>query len=531
MEAVIYIRWSSAEQAKGSSEERQREACRRLAEAKGWKVADELVDDGVSAFKGKHAQSGKLGRFVDDVEAGAYPGGVILLTEKLDRLSREEAKKVFLWMMRVTELGVVVCTVEGDRRYDATNLDMATIIEVVVKSALANEESAKKSTRLAAAWASKRAKLGRDSGAVMTRRAPAWLDVEGTPARFVVLEERAAIVRRIFEETVAGFGKHHIARKLNMEGVATFGRASGWHASYVQKILNSKAVLGEFQPGRKARGDTRKPAGDPIQGYYPAIVDAGLHAEAMRSMSGRRRTVTGRGRRLANMFSGLARCADCGTKMTFRAKGLKRRASGEWMNEDYLVCDSYQRGRGCENGFHFNYGLWEGGCLDATLLDAMGDRHFAAPVEVRSLEVDLAERVRSRDAAKGRASTALSAFVETERQEAKDMWLRLSAEADHHQADIDQLRRRIIDARGVVEPKEHLRRIMTLRNSMQADDEDVRFESRAKIMDAFGELVTSMNFSKEPLGVEMTTKDERKITVHFDEVAGGTDWSSWDEAA
>jgi DNA invertase Pin-like site-specific DNA recombinase len=37
MNTVIYIRWSSAEQSKGSSLERQRDDCRRYAEAKGWR--------------------------------------------------------------------------------------------------------------------------------------------------------------------------------------------------------------------------------------------------------------------------------------------------------------------------------------------------------------------------------------------------------------------------------------------------------------------------------------------------------------
>jgi len=378
MDAVIYIRWSSAEQGKGSSLERQREDCRRHARLKGWKVVAELVDDGVSAFKGRHAAVGELGRFVADVDAGAYPDGVVLLTEKLDRLSRENAKTVFSWILRVTELGVVVATVEGDRRYERTNLDMPAIIEVIVKAQLANEESEKKASRLSAAWASKRGRLARGETLVLTRRAPAWLRVEGTPPRFVVIPERGAVVRRIFEDTVAGLGKHYIARNLNLEGVPTFGRASGWHSSYIQKILTSTAVLGEFQPGQKSRGEPRRNVGDPMPDYYPRIIDADLHANAMRSMAGRQRLALGRGRRLVNLFGGLAKCAACGSRMTFRGKGAKVRANGAIVNEDYLICDSYQRGLGCSNGHHFNYPLWEGGILDAILFDAMEDRHFAS---------------------------------------------------------------------------------------------------------------------------------------------------------
>ena len=145
MDCVIYIRWSSSEQGKGSSLERQQDICRRHAAENQWTVVDELVDDGISAFKGEHASSGSLGRFVKDVEEGLYPDGVILLCEQLDRLSRQEPGRVFMWMMNLTDAGVVVATVDGARRYSKGNFDMASILEVVVKAQLSHEESEKKS--------------------------------------------------------------------------------------------------------------------------------------------------------------------------------------------------------------------------------------------------------------------------------------------------------------------------------------------------------------------------------------------------
>lgn len=526
MDAVIYIRWSSAEQGKGSSLERQREDCRRHAALKGWNVIAELVDDGISAFKGRHSAVGELGRFVAEVDAGVYPDGIVLLTEKLDRLSREHAKKVFAWMLRVTELGVIVATVEGDRRYDRDNLDMAAIIEVIVKAQLANEESEKKASRLSAAWASKRGRLARGEQLVLTRRAPAWLSVEGNPPRFVVIEERAAIVRRIFEETLAGLGKHHIAKNLNLDGIAPFGRASGWHASYIQKILTTPAVLGEFQPGQKPRGEARRKVGDAIPDYYPQVIDADLHANATRSMAGRHRRVGGRGRRLVNLFSGLAVCGVCGSRMTFRGKGAKLRADGSLVNEDYLICDSYQRGLGCANGHHFNYPFWEGGILDAILLDAMEDRHFSSPEAIRPLEIELAERVRRRVADRERAETALSLFVETERAEVKAMWKGLVEINDEHDVVIAELRRRIRDARGAVSPEEHRRRIFALRDTLDDEDEQVRFETRSRIMEATHELVGMMAFCT-PLTVQVTTKGGVIIDLAWEDwgSANGIAWT------
>ena len=521
MDCVIYIRWSSAEQSKGTSLERQRADCRAHAKRHGWKVVQELIDDGVSAFKGRHASVGMLGGFVDAVENGEYPAGIALLVEKLDRLSREEPGRVFLWMMRMTEAGVTIATVDGDRRYARGTFDMATIIEVVVKAQLSHEESAKKASRLAAAWAAKRAKVADGQQLVMTRRAPAWLAVEGTPPRFVLIDDRAAIVRRIYEETVAGLGKHTIARRLNAEGVPTFGRASGWHSSYIQKILTTATVLGAMQPGSKARGEARTLVGDPIEGYYPAVVDADLHASAAAAMAGRSRRVAGKGRSLVNLFSGLGHCGACGSKMTFRGKGLKQRANGAWVQEDYLICDSYQRGRGCIIGNHFNYAVWQTGILDAILHDAMQDRHFASRGEVRPLEVELAERVRQRAASSTKQETALKLLVETDRPEVKAMWLRLVAEVDAQDKAIVDLRDRLVAARGAVSPDEHRRRIRVMRSRLDDPDEEVRFATRSAIMAAVHELVESIEFKTNPDGVDIRTKQDELVVVGWEEHADG----------
>lgn len=517
MDCVIYVRWSSAEQAKGSSLERQREDCRRHARAKNWKVVTELVDDGVSAFKGKHATIGALGKFVAAVEAGAYPNGVVLLTEKLDRLSREPAKKVFAWMLRVTELGVIVATVDGDRRYDSDSLDMAAIIEVVVKAQLANEESEKKATRLAAAWSAKRIRLERGETKVLTRRTPGWLRVEGSPQRFVVIPDRAAVVRRIFEETVAGAGKHLIARRLNQDNVPVFGRADGWHASYIQKILNSSAVLGEFQPGIKPRGESRIPVGDAIPDYYPRIIDPDLHAKAKQSMAGRQRRVGGRGRKLVNLFAGLATCEDCSARMTFRGKGAKLRANGELVNEDYLICNNYQRGLGCKNGNHYNYLVWEDGILSGILYDALEDKHFASPDSIRPLEIEHAERIRQRAASRDKAETALALYLETGRPEVKQSWALLAEATDAHDAAVREANVRLRLARGSVSPEEHKRRIYALRDTLHDPDEDVRFETRSRVMEAAHELVNSMTFSAEWPGVEIITRTGLVIYIVWEE--------------
>jgi len=513
MDVVIYVRWSSAEQGKGSSLERQEGDCRRFAAARGWNVVDMILDDGISAFRGQNSLEGGLSNFVDDAEAGRYPSGITLLVEKLDRLSRQNVRSVVSWVLRITELGVVICTVEDDRRYDADNIDMVAMIEVAVKAGLGNLESQRKSTRVSAAWAGKRERLKQGDRTVLTRRAPGWLTVEGSPPAFVVIQDRAEIVRRIFEWTAAGLGKHLIARNLNLEGVATFGRANGWHASYIQKILSSPAVLGEFQPGTKPKGGTRIADGDPIPDYYPPIVDADLRNRALASMATRSRIVMGRGRRLPNLFGGLAKC-ECGARMTFRAKGAKVRANGDVVREDYLVCDAYQRGRGCRNLNHYNYQIVERCVLDAVLAQAVEDRHFEAPAEVRRIEIEIADRSRVLARTRERADNAMELASESKRPEPRALYHRLVAEADAVDEAIGLLQNQLVVARGAVSPAEHVRRIEELRGGMTSDDESERLAARMKIMGALHDLVRTMMFSRRSRLVGLELKNDAYVVVH-----------------
>jgi hypothetical protein len=117
---------------------------------------------------------------------------------------------------------------------------------------------------------------------------------------------------------------------------------NGWHRSYLAKILENRAVLGEFQPHVKVDG-RRIPEGNPIRGYFPAIVSEELFFQAQHSRSQRR--IGGAGRKgpgYTNLFTGLARCAYCHSTIAFENKGSGTRGG------TYLVCGNAQRGRGCD---------------------------------------------------------------------------------------------------------------------------------------------------------------------------------------
>jgi hypothetical protein len=209
----------------------------------------------------------------------------------------------------------------------------------------ANEESRTKSLRIGEAWEKKRRNAANEP---LTKRCPPWLRMKKDRRGFEVIESKAAVVRRIFDESAAGIGAYTILHRLNREGQPHLSPGTdGWTSSYVCKLLKSRTVIGEFQPFKylkRAPGQPRRrrPSGDPVPNYFPAIIDEELFYRVQAGLASRR----GRGGRkggkfLRNVFSGIARCAYCRSPMKFEHKGDGRGGGG------YLVCDHAGRGIEC----------------------------------------------------------------------------------------------------------------------------------------------------------------------------------------
>jgi len=76
-------------------------------------------------------------------------------------------------------------------------------------------------------------------------------------------------------------------------------------------MLRNRATIGEHQPKRIQNGK-RVPEGDPIPGFYPAVIDEGLFQAAQ--IARRNNLASGRGRKgrlLTNLFRGIPTCAYC----------------------------------------------------------------------------------------------------------------------------------------------------------------------------------------------------------------------------
>ncbi len=344
--AYSYLRFSTPEQMRGDSFRRQTAMAEAYALQHGLDLDTSLTfhDLGVSAYRGRNlSEEGQLGAFLLAVQNGLVQQGSFLLVESLDRISRQTARVALRSLEAVVDAGAVVVTLNDGRRYDKENLDAdpTALLLSILTFMRAHEESAIKASRLKAVWAEKRKQAVSESHP-MTSSAPAWLRLDPVAGRFVEIEERVSVVRRIFEMTLAGIGQQTIAKVFNEEGVVPFGRGKFWHRTYIAKILKNPAVNGIFIPHVQshAGGKIVRTPLEPIPGYFPAIVQAESVERVASMLDGSVNPRRGRhaAMPLGNLLGGVAKCAICGSTMTVTNKGGGNR---------YFVCTRAKVGAGC----------------------------------------------------------------------------------------------------------------------------------------------------------------------------------------
>ena len=148
--------------------------------------------------------------------------------------------------------------------------------------------------------------------------APAWLDISADRLSFVFDIKKADIVRVIFDETASGIGSYVIARRFNETRMPVLGPSKLWLPSSIYRILQNRAVLGEYQAkSRKGGFKTPVPVGEPVLDYYPRVVSDEIFVKAQAALQ--QNLTTGKGRKgtcFTNLFTGILFC-ECGARMNF----------------------------------------------------------------------------------------------------------------------------------------------------------------------------------------------------------------------
>ncbi|HYE07865.1 MAG TPA: recombinase family protein, partial [Planctomycetota bacterium] len=374
--AYSYLRFSTPEQSKGDSSRRQAELATKYAAANGLELdLSSYQDLGVSAYRGKNAKAGALRAFLDAVEQEIIPQGSYLLVESLDRISRDQILAAQGLFLQIIQAGVVLVTLGDQRVYSAESINsnpMDLIISLVTMIR-ANEESSTKARRLKASWTNKRAQAEK-TGKPLTSRTPAWISLDKEAGKYVLIEDRARVVKRIFKEYLKGSGEHKLASTFNEEEVPTFGDSEMWHRSYIHKILTNPAVIGTCQPhkldfvnGKKQR--TPQPI---IMDYFPPCIDAETYSKVQAMKEGSTtRTPTKAG--ISSVLAGLAKCPVCRGTMS-------RVNKGPTGGSPYLVCAKAKASAGC------TYKIVKLAAVEDTILDRIDEIIAEAPSGDSSLD-------------------------------------------------------------------------------------------------------------------------------------------------
>lgn len=302
--AYSYIRFSTEKQTLGDSLTRQLKLAEKYAEDHNLTLDTHSYRDlGVSAFQGKNAVEGKLGTFIKAVDNGIIKPGSFLLVESLDRLSRNDVDEALLLFMSIINKGITIVTLADSQEYSSKKIKEDRGISLIISITImirANEESATKSMRAKAAWARKA-----ERGDTLTTICPGWMKHNGE--KFVLLEDRANTVRRMFEMSLGGHGTPKIASELNDKGIKPFGWAEFWTNGTIASVLNNPATYGTLR---------RKQAHlESVPNYYPAAIPEDVFVRAHAAATSRHKKGGRKGIAVKNLFAGMSHCGRCGSKM------------------------------------------------------------------------------------------------------------------------------------------------------------------------------------------------------------------------
>ncbi len=500
--AYSYIRMSTEGQLRGDSLRRQLEASREYAAANGLELDESMQDIGISAFRGRNRTEGALGWFLRQVEEGRIARGTTLIIEHFDRLSREHILESLPRFLSLVKAGIIIVTLVDKKVYAENKFELQDLMYSLILMSRAHEESQTKARRIADAWEAKRRRIHEKP---ITGKCPAWLKYDKSTNRFDVIQERAAIVRRVFEESASGLGRYVITRRLNAEGVPTFGRKPFWQSEYIQKLLQSEAVIGMFQP-HKTTGGKRVPVGEPIDDYFPAIIDRELFYKAAQAKSERTLGSGRKGRRFANLFQHLMVCASCGAPMRLCIKG---RRTGSGKLRSFYQCTGSFNASGCANAARIPVALLENAVLSgffrevdlASVIEPQDDKEGQLRASLAELTATLSKKEQQAEALLG--AFGESTDVDLVKRKLEELDKAIKAMQTERSAVENKLATTQYSRENVAERQEKIR---YLTEALTEAVEEEAYRLRAAIAQALKRVFT-----------QITCSANGRITIHIDD--------------
>jgi len=343
--AAIYCRLSRDDgtDSESNSIGNQREMLRRYAKENGFNIYSEYVDDG---YTGTDFERPDFKRMIDDIEEGKVG---IVLCKDLSRIGRNNALVAYY---------VEIFFVDRDIRLIALNdgIDSAKgENEIMGFKSILNEYYARDISKKIRSSRKTLAQQGKYYAAF----APyGYKKHPDNRHKLIVDENTAPVIKRIFEMTLAGYGTYAIANTLRKEqvpnpsanlfenhGIFHAGydpaRPYEWSATTIYCIIRNPLYLGDMVNHRQTIKSFKnhkvvyvpKDEWITVSETHEALVDRDTFDKVQKIAATKKRENK---RKNDNIFSGILKCYNCGSNLTFVSDTRK------YGGEGFYTCNGYK---------------------------------------------------------------------------------------------------------------------------------------------------------------------------------------------
>ena len=212
-------------------------------------------------------------------------------------------------------------------------------------------------------------KIKGNAGEPMGQPPYGYMKDPDNPKHWIVDDEAAQVVKRIYSMTLDGLGTEQIAAQLEKDGILTpraYWLQKGvkrpgkgkqlpptrWNSSTVTKILSLQEYCGDilnFKTYSKSYKNKKRIDNDRenwvvFKDVHEPIIDRAVWEQVQQKRGTRRRRRTNDGEK--NMFSGLLVCADCGNNLHYHFNQGNPEIK-------YFNCSNYKGNRGTCTSTHY----------------------------------------------------------------------------------------------------------------------------------------------------------------------------------
>ena len=212
-------------------------------------------------------------------------------------------------------------------------------------------------------------KIKGNAGEPMGQPPYGYIKDPNDPKHWIVDDEAAQVVRRVYSMTLEGFGTEQITAQLEKDDVLTpraYWLTKGikrpgkgkqqpptkWNSSTITKILSLQEYCGDilnFKTYSKSYKNKKRIDNDRenwvvFQDVHEAIIERAVYEQVQQKRGKIRKRRTNNGEH--NMFSGLLVCADCGSNLHFHFNQGNPEIK-------YFNCSNYKGNRGTCTSTHY----------------------------------------------------------------------------------------------------------------------------------------------------------------------------------